>query len=57
MVNYVNIVEKHAFDMENFDFKLYSNIVVPNRVEFYQIGPKRGVVEEDFILSKKVSVI
>jgi hypothetical protein len=57
MVSHLNIVEKHVFGMPNFAFKLYSNIVVPNWVEFDWIGPKRGVVEVDFTLSNKVSLI
>ena len=54
---YLKSAEKHAFDMPNIDFMLYSNIVVPSWVEFDQLGPKRGVVEVDFKLLKKVSVI
>jgi hypothetical protein len=57
MVIYLNIVEKHAFNMPKFAFKLYSNIVIPNWLEFDRLGPKRGVVEADFKLSNKVSVI
>jgi hypothetical protein len=57
MVNYLNIVEKHVFDMPNFAFKLYNNIVVTIEVDFDRIGPKGGVVEAYFRLSKKVSVI
>jgi hypothetical protein len=53
MVSYLNIAEKHVFYMPNFAFKLYSNIVVPNWVYFYQLGPKRGVVEEYFRILKK----
>ena len=34
MVTYLKISKKHAFDKENFAFKLYSNIVVPNWVDF-----------------------
>ena len=34
MVTYLKIFEKHAFDKRKFSFKLYSNIVVPNWVEF-----------------------
>lgn len=30
VTSYLNCVEKHAFDMPNIAFKLYSNIVVPN---------------------------
>jgi hypothetical protein len=57
MVNYLNIVKKHAFYMPNISFKLYNNIVVPNWVDFDRLGPKREVVEADIILSNKVSVI
>jgi len=57
MVSYLNSVKKHAFNMLNIAFKLYSNIVVPNWVDFDRLGPKRGVVEADFKLSKKVSLI
>ena len=47
MVNYLKISAKHEFDKPNFAFKLYSNIVVPNRVDFdWPLGLKRGVVEE-----------
>ena len=34
MVTYLKISEKHAFDKPKFSFNLYSNIVVPNWVEF-----------------------
>ena len=34
MVTYLKISEKHAFDNPKFSFKLYSNIVVPNWVDF-----------------------
>ena len=48
-VNYLNISEKHAFDMPNFAFKLYNNVIVPNWVDFdLPQGPKRGVVEVTF---------
>jgi hypothetical protein len=57
MVIYLNIAEKHAFNMPKFSFKLYSNIVIPNWLEFDRLGPKRVVVEADFKLSNKVSVI
>ena len=58
LVNYLNIVKKLVFDMPNFSFTLYSNIVVPRWVEFdWALGPKRGVVEADFRLSKMVSLI
>jgi hypothetical protein len=57
MDNYLNIVEKHVLEMPNFSFKMYSNIVVPNWVDFDRLGPKRGVVEVDFGILKKVSVI
>jgi hypothetical protein len=55
--SYLNITEKHAFDMPKFSFKLYSNIVVPKWVDFDWLGPKRGVVEADFRLLNKVLVI
>jgi hypothetical protein len=56
--NYLNIAEKHAFDMPNFAFMLYNNIVVPIWVDFDRaVGPKRGVVKEYFRLSKMVSLI
>jgi hypothetical protein len=29
LVNYLNITEKHVFEMPNFAFMLYSNIVIP----------------------------
>jgi hypothetical protein len=58
LVNYLNIVEKHVFDMPKFAFTLYNNIVVPRWVDFDQaLGLKRGVVEVDFRLSKMVSLI
>jgi len=57
MISYLNLGNKHSLDMPNFAFKLCSNIVVPIWVEFDWLGPKRGVVEADFRLSKKVSVI
>jgi hypothetical protein len=47
MVNYLNIVEKHVFDMLKFVFKLYNNIFVPIWVDFHWTGRKRGVVEVD----------
>ena len=34
MVTYLKSSEKHAFDKPKFYFKFYSNIVVPNSVEF-----------------------
>ena len=34
MVTYLKSSEKHAFDKLKFYFKLYSNIVVPNWVDF-----------------------
>ena len=34
MVTYLKISEKHAFDNPKFSFMLYSNIVVPNWVDF-----------------------
>ena len=57
MVNYLNIVEKHEFDKPNFAFKLYSNIVVPILVLLDVPSSKRGVVEADFKLWNKVSLI
>ena len=58
LINYLNIVDKHVFDMPNFAFKLYSNIFVPSWVDFdWALGPKRGVVEAYFRLSKMVSLI
>jgi hypothetical protein len=59
LVYYFNIVKKHVFDMPKFSFILYSNITVVQRwVEFdWALGPKRGVVEVDFRLSKMVSLI
>ena len=58
MVTYLKSSKKHAFDKPNFAFKLYSKIVVPNWVDFeLPLGPKRGAVEENLKLSKKVSVI
>ena len=58
MVTYLKIFEKHALDKPKFAFKLYSNIVVPNWVDFdWLSSPKRGVVEANLRLSKKVSVI
>ena len=57
MVNYLKSVEKHATSMPYIAFKLYSNIVVPSRVKFDHLCPKRGVVESDLNISKKVSVI
>jgi hypothetical protein len=58
LVNYLNISEKHAFDMPNFAFTLYNNIVVPRWVEFdLALGLKRGVVEAYFRLLKMVSLI
>jgi hypothetical protein len=57
MISYLKNAKKYVFDMPNFAFKLYGNIVVPNRVNFDQLCPKRGEVEADFRLSNKVSVI
>ena len=58
MVNYLNISEKYAFEKPKFSFKLYNNIVVPNWVDFdWMPGPKRGMMETHFRLSKKVLVI
>ena len=58
LVNYLNITEKHAFDMPKFSFTLYSNISIRSWVHFsWALGPKRGVVEADFRLSKMVSLI
>jgi hypothetical protein len=58
LFNYLNISEKHAFDMPNFSFMLYGNIVIPSWVDFDRgMDPKRGVVEADFRLSKMVSLI
>ena len=34
IVTYIKISKKHAFDKPNFAFKLYSNIIVPNWVDF-----------------------
>ena len=49
MVTYFKISKKHAFDKPKFALKLYSNIVVPNWVDFvWPLGPKRGVVEAKF---------
>jgi hypothetical protein len=58
LFNYLNIVDKRSFDIQNFSFTLYSNSVVPSWVDFeWALGPKRGVVEEDFRLSKIESLI
>jgi hypothetical protein len=58
LVNYLTIVEKHMFDMPNFSFTLYSNISVPSWVDFDRaLGPKKGVVEAYFGISKMVSLI
>jgi len=44
--------------MPNFSLKLYNNIAVPNWVDFdLPPGPKRGMVEADFRISNKVSLI
>jgi hypothetical protein len=46
LVNYLNISEKHVFDMPKFDFMSYNNIIVPRWVDFDRtLCPKRGVVE------------
>ena len=56
-VNYLSIAKKHAFDMPNFSFRLYNNIIIPNWVDFdLSPGPKRGVVEAYFIILNKVSM-
>ena len=58
VITYLKISEKHAFNKPKFAFKLYSNIVVPNWVDFNcLLGPKRGVLEENLRLSKMVSTI
>ena len=58
MVTYLKISKKNAFNKPKFSFTLYSNIVVPNWVDFDRPpGQKRGVVEENLRLLKKVSVI
>ena len=57
MATNLNIVEKFASDMPYFASKLYSNILVPNYVDFDRPGPKRRVMEANLRLSKKASVI
>ena len=57
MVSYLNITNKFASDMPYFAFKLYSNIVVPNYVDFDRPGSKRGAVFADLRVSKKDSMI
>ena len=57
MVSYNKITKKHTSDMPYFAFKLYSNIVVPNYVEFDWPGSNRGVEFFVLRLSKKASVI
>ena len=57
MVHYLKSIKKHMFDMSFIAFKLYNNIVVPIWVDFDWPGPKRGVVEADFRLLKKVSMM
>jgi hypothetical protein len=57
MISYLKSVEKHTFDIPNIAFKLYSNIVVHGWVDLEPCQPKRGVVEADFSISKKVSTI
>jgi hypothetical protein len=56
MVSYLKSVEKHMSDIPYIAFKLYSNIVVPSWVDLDPC-PKRGVVEVDFSILKKVSMI
>ena len=53
MVNYLSIVEKHAFDVPYIAFKLYNNVVWVD----LDPCPNRGLVEAYFRLSKKASVI
>ena len=56
MVSYLKSVKKHVSDILYIDFKLYSNVVIPSWVDLDPfIRPKRGVVEADSRLSKKVS--
>lgn len=58
LVNYLNIVEKHTFNMMNFTFKLYNNIIFHDWADFDLVpGPNRGVVKAYFRLSNKVSMI
>ena len=57
MISYLQSSEKHTFGIPCFTFKLYSYIVVPSSVLLDDPCPKRGVVEADFKLSKKVSAI
>ena len=58
MITYLKISEKRAFEKPKISFELYSNIIVPSWVDSdWSPGPKRGVVEENLRLSKKVSTI
>jgi hypothetical protein len=57
MVSYLNIVEKHVFDMKNVALKLYGNFFFSNWLDFDWLGQKRGVMEAYFRISKKESVI
>jgi hypothetical protein len=57
MVSYFKSPKKNTFDIPYIYFKFYSNIVFPSWVEFDPCTqPKRGAVEEDFGISRKLSM-
>ena len=57
MVSYLDITETFVSHMPYVAFKLYNSIIVPNCVDFDQLGSKRGVEFVVLRLSKKTSVI
>ena len=56
MANYLKSIKKHMFDMPYINFKLYSNIVDPSKVDFDRPCLEREVVEADLRILKKVSM-
>jgi hypothetical protein len=56
MVSYLGGAKKHVSGILYIAFKLYNNIFVPNWVDL-NLCPRRGVVEVDFNIFKKVLMI